>query len=66
MFKQTIVAASLLAFAATSVAETLTSSATDSTAAITAAAPSIQAIATADDVSVPANFLHFGRKSRGR
>lgn len=59
MFKQTIVAASLLAFAATSVAETLTSSATDSTAAITAAAPSIQAIATADDVSVPANFLHL-------
>ena len=44
MFKQTIVAASLLAFAANSMAETLTSSATDSTvaAAITAATPSIQ------------------------
>lgn len=61
MFKQTIVAASLLAFAAGAMAETLTSSATDSTAAaaITAATPSIQAIATADDVTIAANFLHL-------
>ena len=59
MFKKTLVATSLLALASTSMADTLGSSATVPTTVITSAAPTIQAIATADDVSVVAQILHL-------
>jgi hypothetical protein len=58
MFKKTLVATSLMALASPLMADTL-APAQVHTGAITAAAPGIQAIATADDVSVVGPILHL-------